>query len=299
MGDGSPPSGRLAASGPAERLRALACVEQGRVWALGLELLGDPPAPAYPDRPAQRHVVYRDWSHYERGDVAPLPGGVCSVDDGVILNCHGGTHLDALGHIIAEGTIAGGLPATTTVGGLAHADVAAIARVGIVCRAIVADVARFAGGGPLPRNEQITLGTLQACLEAEGVTAARGDMLLLRTGSLLRYQQEGAERFFREYSEPGLSHEEDLLAWVDEIGILGIGSDTLANELPVCPATGAHYPLHRYLLRDRGLQFHEALWLEDVAAACAADRRYAGLYVAAPLKLVGCSGSPINPLFVR
>lgn len=292
-------SGRVATLGPAERLRAIASVEEGRLWTLGLDLLGRQPTPAYPERPTQLHIVYRDWSHYEKGAVTPLPGGVCSVDDGVLLNCHGGTHLDALGHIIVDGTIAGGQPASTTVGGLAQADVAEIARLGIVCRAVVADVARFAGGDPLDRDYQITLETLLACLEEEGASVGRGDMLLIRTGSLLRYQLEGADRFFRGYSEPGLSHEEALLAWVDETEILGIGTDTLANELPRCPATGEEYPLHRYLLRDRGLQFHEALWLEELAEDCAADRRYAGMYCASPLKLVGCSGSPLNPLFLR
>lgn len=291
--------GRLAEIGDRERLRALSCVTDGKLWALGLDVFGSPPQPSFPGRPDQRHEIYRDWSHYEEGSVAPLPGGVCSVDDGVFLNCHGGSHLDALGHIMCEGTIAGGRAATSTIGGLRHADVAAIARLGVVCRGVIVDLCRSAGARWLERDHEVTLSELQACLEEEGVTAAAGDMLLVRTGSLLRYYEEGPSVFFTDYSEPGLSHDEALLAWVDETRILGIGSDTLANELPRCPATGEEYPLHRYLLRDRGLQFHEALWLEEVAADCASDRRYTGLYVASPLKLVGASGSPVNPVFMK
>jgi kynurenine formamidase len=291
--------GRLAEITERDRLRALRSVTEGRLWALGLDVFGDPPQPSFPGRPDQRHLIYRDWSHYEDGSVLPLPGGVTSVDDGVQLNCHGGSHLDALGHIMCEGMIAGGYPASSTIGGLRHADVASIARVGIVCRGVVVDLCRSAGVRWLPRDHEVTVSELQASLQEEGVILSPGDMLLLRTGSLCRYYEEGPSAFFTEYSEPGLSHDDELLAWIDETRILGIGTDTLANELPRCPATGEEYPLHRYLLRDRGLQFHEALWLEEVATDCALDGRFTGLYVASPLKLVGASGSPVNPLFMK
>jgi len=293
------PAGRLSALGPEDRLRALRTVRDGRCWTLGTEIFGLAPGPAYPERPRQLHIVYRDWSHYEKGLVQPLPGGVASVDDGVLLNCHGGTHLDALGHIIAEGTIAGGIPASSTVGGLEHSDVTAIASVGIVCRGVVADLCARADGAPLPRDHEVTLDELEACLSDQGVEVEPKDMLLLRTGSLRRFRLEGEERFWADYSEPGLSRDEALFDWLDAHEVLGIGTDTLANELPVNPRTGEGYPLHRYLLRDRGLQFHEGLWLEDLAADCASDRRYVGLYIASPLKMVGASGSPVNPLFIK
>ncbi len=290
-------AGRLATLGAADRLRALATVRDGKCWTLGTEIFGRSPGPPDPGRPKQLHIVYRDWSHYEKGLVHPLPGGVASVDDGVLLNCHGGSHLDARGHIMAEGAIAGGVSASSTVGGLAEADVAAVARLGIFCRGVLVDLCSCSDGTPLARDHEVTLAELESCLRAEEVELEPGDMLLLRTGSLLRFGQEGPEFFWKDYSEPGLSRDEALFAWLDDLPVLGIGTDTLANELPTNPRTGEQYPLHRYLLRDRGLQFHEGLWLEELAADCAADRRYVGLYVASPLKMVGASGSPVNPLF--
>lgn len=295
----SDPAGRLAAVGPGDRLRALSTVRDGKCWALGTEVFGPAPGPAYPERPKQLHILYRDWSHYEKGHVHPLAGGVASVDDGVLLNCHGGSHLDALGHVIAEGTIVGGVAASSTRGGLEHADVASIGRLGIVCRGVVVDLCRPAGGGPLARDHEVTLAELESCIREQGVDLEPRDMLLLRTGSLRRYELEGEEQFWTDYSEPGLSRDDALFEWLDDNEILGIGTDTLANELPTNPRTGEGYPLHRYLLRDRGIQFHEGLWLEDVAADCTADGRYVGLYVASPLKLVGASGSPVNPLFLK
>ncbi|MHB1986465.1 MAG: cyclase family protein [Acidimicrobiales bacterium] len=292
-------AGRLASIGSDERLRAISYVKTGQLFALGLDIFHPSPSPADPSRPTQLHIMYRDWSHYEKGLVDFLPGGVGSVDDGVLLNCHGGTHLDALGHIMCDGMIADGEPASGTAGGLEYGDVAAIGRLGVVCRAVIADLCRSGGSDVLARDHHVTLAELLSCLASQGTDVGRGDMVLLRTGSLLRFRQEGPHAFFSDYSEPGLSDEEELLAWVDETGLLGIGSDTLANELPRSPSTGEGYPLHHYLLRDRGLQFHEALWLEDVAASCAEDGRYTGLYMASALRLVGASGSPVNPLFMK
>ncbi len=292
-------AGRLAEVGPADRLRALRSVREGKVFTLGMDLFGRTPAPRYPDSPVPLHIVYQDWSHYEKGTLHPDAGNVGWVDDGVLLNCHGGTHLDAMGHVIVDGTIAGGVAASSTVGGLAHADVAEIARLGVLCRGVLVDLCRGGDGSPLARDHQVSVGEGEACLRDQDVEIEPGDMLLLRTGSLERYRSEGSVAFFTDYSEPGLSCEEDLFEWVDAHRVLGIGSDTLANELPRDPATHEQFCLHHHLLRDRGLQFHEVLWLAELAADCAADGRYVGLYVASPLKLVGASGSPVNPLFVK
>lgn len=292
-------AGRLAHLHPADRLRGLRAVREGRVFTLGLELFGRTPVPGYPGSPTPLHIMYQDWSHYTKGVLRPDAGNVAWVDDGVLLNCHGGTHLDAMGHVIVDGQIAGGVDASSTVGGLAHADVAGIARIGVVCRGVLVDLCRENGGDWLPRDHQVSLAEIESCLRAEDVEISKGDMLLLRTGSLERYRGEGSTAFFADYSEPGLSYEEALFEWIDASGVLGIGSDTLANELPRDPASHEEFCLHHHLLRDRGLQFHEVLWLADLAEDCAGDGRYVGLYVASPLKLVGASGSPVNPLFVK
>lgn len=69
------------------------------------------------------------------------------------------------------------------------------------------------------------------------VELAPGDMLLLRTGSLERFREVGSAAFFADYSEPGLSYDEKLFEWIDAHELLGIGTDTLANEPPRDPAT--------------------------------------------------------------
>ena len=56
--------------------------------------------------------------------------------------------------------------------------------------------------------------------------------------------------------------------------------------------------LHGALMRNLGVVFTEMLWLEDLAADCAASGRWTFLYAAAPLKVVGASAAPTNPVAV-
>lgn len=274
-------------------------VRVGQVHALGIPIFDPRGDPLAPDRPRAVHVVYRDFSHYRAGICHPLPGGVASVDDGFFISCHGTTHVDALGHVLVDGQMWDGRPAELASPGLRWASVAALAERGIVARGVLIDVAGDEGVDHLDRHRHVTLADLLRVLGRENVTVGAGDIVLLRTGSLACFHKTGAEAFFAQYSEPGLSYEPELLDWFRDNRLAGLGSDTLSNELPVSPTIDAGYPLHRFLLRDQGVTFHEALWLEDLAQACRDDGRYTGLYIASPLRLIGASASPVNPLFIK
>jgi kynurenine formamidase len=295
----NPEIGALNHVSPAHRVAAAGLVRRGRSFSLGIPIFGPHGDPLSPDRPRAMHVRYRDWSHYTAGRCHPLPGGVASVDDGIFISCHGTTHVDALGHIIVDGTMWNGQDARSASAGLDWASIAPLADQGIFCRAVLADVARYRGGERLAKDHHVTLAELTATLESQAAEIRPGDVIILRTGSLPRFYENPPDEFFRDYSEPGLSDEKALIKWFGDNKISGLGSDTLSNELPESPDTGAGYPLHHHLLRNLGVIFHEALWLEDLAADCAADQCYEGLYVASPLKMLGVSGSPVNPLFVK
>ena len=76
-------------------------------------------------------------------------------------------------------------------------------------------------------------------------------------------------------------------------------TDTIANEVTTDPQHGVVLPLHSALMRNLGVTFTEIAWLDDLAAACAADGRWTFLYTAAPLKVVGGTGAPVNPVAIR
>ena len=75
--------------------------------------------------------------------------------------------------------------------------------------------------------------------------------------------------------------------------------DNVAVEVKPAEDGKTMLPLHPVLIRDLGLTIGELFWLEDLAAACAAEGRYEFLFVGQPLRISGGLGSPINPLAIR
>jgi kynurenine formamidase len=280
-------------------VEAARLVRTGKTFTLGLRVFDERGDPLSAERHRAMHISYRDWSHYASGKAEVETDRPCFADDGIFISCHGTTHMDALGHIWVDDQLYNGYPAKTTASWLERCSIAPIAQRGVVTRAVLLDVASARGVPYLPPKSEVTLQELLSVAADAGIEIRRGDVILIRTGSLPRFYEVGPEEFFSDYSEPGLSDDPELIEWIDREQIVGIGTDSLANELPYSVRSDQLYPLHRLLLRNRGITFHEALWLEELATDSQADGCFAGLYVALPLKLVGATGSPMNPLFVK
>jgi kynurenine formamidase len=75
---------------------------------------------------------------------------------------------------------------------------------------------------------------------------------------------------------------------LSERGVFAAGSDTVAFErVPT-----ATMPVHVHLLVESGIHIIEALNLEELAR----EKVYEFVFVAAPMKIRGATGSPIRPL---
>ena len=79
-------------------------------------------------------------------------------------------------------------------------------------------------------------------------------------------------------------------------GAMTIGADNLTLEVtPSAKSTEKSYiPVHTYLFAQRGAMILEVLNLEKLAA----DRVYEMVFIGAPIKLRGASGSPVRPLAI-
>ncbi|WP_336629769.1 MULTISPECIES: cyclase family protein [unclassified Microbacterium] len=278
---------------------AARCIRTGRRFSLALPVNADGSDPALPGRPATEHRMLRDHQSYLTGEAVDARGGGRSTDDWIGLACHGTTHLDALGHAYTGDELWNGHPATSTIGGLRYADAAALARFGIVGRALLADLPRWRGTERVPRGEQITIGEVGAALDAGGVHARPGDTILIRTGTAPQFAADRGPDGSWPEDEPGLTYEPELIAFVRDLDIAGLGTDTLCNEQAHSATVDAEFPLHVLLQRNLGVLFHEALWLEDWADDCAADGVYEAFYVAAPLRIRHASGGPMNPIVIK
>lgn len=284
---------------PERVLAAASCIRTGRRYSLALPI--DDPAgdPGLPGRPPTDHRILRDHADYSSGRVPESIGGGRFTDDWLGIACHGTTHMDALGHSYVGDELWNGVDASATEGGLHHADIAALAERGIVGRAVLVDVPRHRGVDRVERGERIRFAEIQDILDTRHMVLGRGDTLIIRTGTAPFFAADRDDDGTWAVDEPGLTYEPDLVDFVRTTDLCGIGTDTLSNEQAVSSTIDLDYPLHVVLQRNLGVLFHEALWLEDWAADCAHDGVDDAFYVAAPLRLRGGTGGPMNPVVVK
>jgi kynurenine formamidase len=228
------------------------------------------------------------------------PGGIRWSDDVAKLHIQGTTHYDAVGHVWYDGKIWNGYSARETVGEMHKASILPMAEKGIVGRAVLIDMARRRGKPWLDADEEITLDELLECALHQGVEIQPRDIVVIRTGWMAYwYHFNDPAKFYENYSEPGLAYSRELVEWFQTQEIPNLISDTIGNEASFHKESGVASPLHAALIRDLGVAFTELAWLEDLAEACAKDNRWTFLYTAGPLKIVGATGGPVNPVAIR
>ncbi len=291
--------GALNYLGPEQVLAAARLVTSGKTFTLQ-RLIGDPKGdPVWPGRtPAERTQIL-DESNWDEGGTGPAyPGGLHYADDKINAFLQGSTQYDALGHVWFDGKIWNGYDARTTIGGLEKASVEPIAQRGVVGRAVLLDMARFLGKDNLASAETFTHEDLQACAKAQGITIEKRDILIIRTNFLKLFFELG-DKFYEGFCEPGLVYSPELVQWFADMEIPNLVTDTIANEVTMDPNNGVALVLHNALMRNLGITLTEIADLELLAEDCAADKQYAFLYVAAPLKVAKGSGSPVNPVVIK
>lgn len=291
--------GALNYLGPEQVLAATQLVSSGKIFTLQ-RLIGDPKGdPVWPGRsPAERTQVFDESDWDEGGEGPAFPGGLHYADDKIVALLQGSTQYDALGHVWYDGKIWNGYDARTTIGGLDKASVSSIAERGVVGRGVLLDMARFLGKDYLSAKETFTHEDLEACAKAQGVTIEKRDILIIRTNHLQLFFEKG-DAFYEDFCECGLVYSPQLVEWFKDKEIPNLVTDTIANEVTTDPNTGVALTLHNALMRNLGIAFTEICDLEKLAEDCAADKRYAFLYVAAPLKISQATGSPVNPVVIK
>ena len=225
----------------------------------------------------------------KHGDMV-TESGASSSSDAIALGSHVGTHIDALCHFSYEGKLHGGVEAKTVqsdAGGVQKHSVDSIAP--IVRRGVLLDIAGHLNSPELPLDFAITPVHLESAAKAHKVEIQNGDVVLLRTG-WARFWNDAARYITGGHgmAAAGPGPEIDGARWLSKRGVFAAGSDTVAFER--VPASAM--PVHVHLLVESGIHIIEALNLEELAR----DRVYEFVFVAAPLKIRGGTGSPIRPL---
>lgn len=221
--------------------------------------------------------------------------GLHFARDRFAMNVHGDTdsHLDALCHVMFDGELYGGVPASKVTPDHAGALTLDLVRDGIVGRGVLLDIPRLRGVPWLEPGEQVSGEDLEAAEAAQGVTVGPGDLLLVRVGHRGRRRSLGAW----DPAEARAGLHPEAMRFPAERGVAVLGSDG-NNDAAPSAVTGVDYPVHVLAVNAMGLHLLDWLDLEELAEVCAGASRSQFLCVVAPLRLPSATGSPVNPIAV-
>jgi kynurenine formamidase len=241
--------------------------------------------PCSPNHPGFRMVLAR-----RHGDMV-RPDGSSAANEVLITGGHVGTHIDALAHVSYQGKLFGGVDAHDAQVGGRFSELGVDTIPPLVTRGVLLDVATTRGVDSLPPGYGVTDQDLADAAERTGVTPAAGDVALVRTG-WARHFDDADTYLGHDTGVPGVT--EDGARWLADRRVVATGTDTTAYEQ--IPAGEGHrlLPVHRLLLVESGIYIMEHLNLEAAAAQGLTEF----LFVVAPLRIAGGTGSPIRPFAV-
>jgi kynurenine formamidase len=216
--------------------------------------------------------------------------------DQIAVNYHGiaHTHLDSLAHINDNGVFFNGYkPDPDQVLKRGH-EKNSIHNVknGILTRGVLIDIPRLKGVPYLEPGTPIYVEDLEAWEKKAGVKVSAGDALFVRTGVWARRKALGP--WLRGRAEGGRSAGLDpsVIPWLKQRDIAILGSDHPQYVSP----SNLRGAVHDFALLYLGVHLFDNCDLEALADAAAARNRWEFLLTAAPLPIVGGTGSPVNPI---
>ena len=242
--------------------------------------------PHSPNHPPFRMALMRRHGDMIRED------GSSAANELISTSGHTGTHIDALAHVSHGGHLHGGTSAEEAQRGGRFSVLGVDAIEPLVCRGVLLDVAGLRGVDVLPGGYGITEEDLASAEREAGMEVRAGDVALIRSGWARHFGD--AEAFVgHETGVPGPT--EEAARWLAERGVRATGAETIAYE-QIRPEVGhALLPVHRLLLVEHGIHIIEVMNLSGLAAAGVHEF----VFVLAPLKIVGGTGSPARPLALR
>ena len=271
---------------PERVVAASRLVRHGRTVTLSLPLNTDRAIdnPA----PADHHMTLV-------GEAAPASEPMHFNKDYVGLDYHndGHTHIDALSHVAYEGSLYNDWPedAVTKDGATIYS--IDVLRNGLVGRGVLLDVPRRRGVAWLEPGEHIFAEDLEGAAREQDVAVSHGDILLVRTGHARRLAELGP--WNTPEAKAGLHPR--AMRFVADRGVAALGSDGNSDTAP-SSTEGVDFPIHVLAITAMGLHLLDYLQFEDLRAACERAGRWEFLFMAAPLRISGGTGSPVNPVAV-
>ena len=221
--------------------------------------------------------------------------GLSFAMDRVAMYIHGNadSHLDALCHVIYDGTLYNGVRAdAVTAAGATELSID-VAGHGIVGRGLLLDIPGVRGVPWLEPGDHVTADDLLAAEAAQEDRITQGDLLFVRVGHRSRRGALGPWDAAR--ARAGLHPAAMELLARRRIATLGSDGN---NDTAPSAAEGVDFPVHVLAIHALGLHLLDYLQLDDLVTSCEELRRWSFLCVIAPLRLRAGTGSPVNPIAI-
>ena len=263
---------------PEKRVAATRLVRSGRSVSLAREF-PKTPGPNNPN-PAQHFMQWRETDD----------GGVATDYYGISYHGYATTHIDALCHMWGWDGMWGGRDAREELatqgsrwGTIDHW------HEGIITRGVLLDVPRFRGEPSVTLDKPVHGWELDEIARAEGVALEPGDAIAVFCGRAA-FEASIPPGADQRAIRPGLhasclpflrDHDVAVLVW---------------DMLDAVPNDYGLYRTVHYAIWAYGIGLLDNALLEPLSAACAEEGRYEFMITIAPLRVVGGTGSPVNPI---
>jgi kynurenine formamidase len=211
-----------------------------------------------------------------------------------------GTQFDGLGHIGCITGKDGDMTEMRYYNGFTEAEMAnayGLQKLGIekckpfFTRGVLVDVAGLKGR-MLNMGEEIKVADVQAALQRQGIAESSiqpGDGVFFNTGWGSLWMKDNAK--FTQ-GEPGIGME--VAQWCAAKQLALVGADTWATEVVPNPNPDLAFVVHNELITKHGIFNHENLDFTDLLT----DKVSEFVYVFAPLRIKGGTGSPGRPIAI-
>lgn len=218
--------------------------------------------------------------------------GEWALDDiGVAFHGYAHSHLDAVCHRFHDGKMYNGFSRSeATAEGCRKLAIGA-AKDGVFARGVLLDIPRLKGVDWLEPGTAVYVEDLEAWERQAGVRVGAGDVVLLRTGRWAKRAADGPWNV----AEKSAGLHASAVRWLRERSVAAIASDVASDVFP-SGVEGETHPVHLLVLVALGMPIFDDLDLEAVAEEAASRNRWEFLFTAAPMRIPGGTGSPLNPI---
>ena len=223
--------------------------------------------------------------------VPPVDGQFNMDEYTVFFHGFAVTHIDALSHVFYKDHMYNGFSQSEIQPDGAKKLAIAALKDGIFTRGVLVDIAWLRNVPYLENDVVIYPSDLDTWEKKTGIHIESGDVVFIRTG---RWAQRAAKGPW-EIGNASAGLDPRSIAWLKKRDIAILGGDAASDALPSGMGE-IDFPVHQLLLVAMGTPMFDQCDLEELSKAAAQRKRWTFLFTAAPLRVTGGTGAPINPI---